>query len=102
MRPDRIATFAKSTASTFLCLVLGACGSLNVTMEVLDPQVVQEAANQSLIDTGLSVVLATTPDTITAVVLRAKNEHFQVYVKLASIYEAEAKALVGSPRRAAR
>jgi hypothetical protein len=78
-----------------LVVGLAACGSMSVTMEVLNPEVVQRKADQALVATGLVKLSGATDETIELTVRKLKVTHRQAYVRLRDLYLAEAAAKPG-------
>ena len=84
-----------------VALVLTACGSLTVTMEVLNPDVVQRQQDKALI-AGIPKVLGTSDEQIAATVRNIKQTHRKGYEKIRERYSADASKLPEPAARAKR
>ena len=82
-------------AESLLFLGLVGCGSMVVTMEVLNPEVVQRRSDEALVSTGLVKLAAATDETIALTVRKLQSTHRQGYVRIRDTYLAEAAAKPG-------
>lgn len=73
--------------------VLGGCGHLNVSMDVLNPDVIRSELDKELIARLLPIAVASTPDSITTDVQTLKDVQRQAYNSLRGTYEAQAASL---------
>lgn len=79
------------------CLALSGCGTLNVTMEVLDPQVIQREQEKLLVTYGIPKALAATDASIGSAVQQMRQAHREFYQELRDTDYARAATLAPKP-----
>jgi hypothetical protein len=83
----------RGALGTLLVLTAAGCANMAVTMEVLNPEVVQRASDEALVQSGLAKLAVASNETIDLTVSKLKESHRQGYARIRDKYLVEAQAL---------
>ena len=80
-------------------MILSACGSLHVKVDVIDPGYLEQKIEQPALHTTLNIVLSQTHEFVSQTLNRQSREHEKYYHDLATQYRNEAKAAAAPKQR---
>ena len=83
---------------SLLVLLLSACGSLRVKVDVINPDYLEQQAQQPILHSGLNVVLSQPEDFVSETLAHQSRDHEKYYRGLAEQYRQEASKLNDSKK----